>query len=1395
MIIYTKLEQYLSDNEIKKKIWIIDKNVYEIWNLKLKNLISNDKVYIIEATEKNKTLDTANNIINFLFDNNIDRSFTLIGLGGGIVGDISGFVSSIFLRGIKLIHVPTTLLAMVDSSIGGKTGVNNIYGKNMIGSIYQAKDIVIDYTWLDSLPQEQKLNGMAEVIKMALLKGGRLFELINLSDPISWSYLNELIELSANYKLEIIEDDFKDLKGCRELLNLGHTWGHGLELSQEIMHGFAVSDGIIEELKYTHYYYGFPSLGTIKFILDILKKWKLLKSDKSLSFNRFDKNYQTKLIYYYMSNDKKENRLVTLKSIGNPDIVTWNIKNWKFINSKYFKIKNPLLKFDRSITEFKIKVPSSKSITNRSLLCGIISSNYSKKKMRIKNILKSEDTELMISALKQSNINLEEENEDIIINPSNLKPSGYYYLGNSGTSVRFLLPLLAIFTKEEIIIDGNDDMRKRPIGPLVKSLIEFGCNIEDKEFLPIKIKSSEITKTKIFVDGTLSSQFVTGLLIALSMLKSVKKDIEYVVTVRGEETSTGFIKMTIDMLRDFGLGIQIDKENIIIKTMQKSLEIYQIEGDATTASYLFAWSFINKFVLKITNLNLKSIQPDFNILKLMLDHFGNLETEHNYLRFIPFDNIQNVLNNAIFDLDSSDTFLTWACLFYLENKKISIVNIKNQNWKECPRIDKFIENIEKIGGKCNKTESGFEINEINFNNRNIFIETEKDHRLAMSFSLISLKHSNIYIKNPHCVNKTYPKYWEDLKKIGLNIIPTDKIQTNTISLIGMPGTGKSTLAKELSKSFNLKCYDIDSNIENELGKLSQLIEKVGWKSFRNIESKQIFESIYEKNLKIISTGGGCIENLDSRNFLDDSIIIWIKRKEDPEEIKNRKLEDTYCNLYLKRKNIYENLSDYIYYNDKSPQDFVKWVRVVLFQNPIPKKSNFLCKSEIDYEENISNCIEFRADLNDNKNNLSRIQDLIISFGKPCIFTLRTKNEGGLFTGTDSEYLNLSTKAIKLGAKIIDIEVWKQLDLNLDNILTIGSIHNNNYEYIKDNLKKFSGDILKIVSDDSTCNKISEINFDNENLILIDNETGKFRTNNNFLTPISSLTSGPVAQNQLNYLDYLMECYTNYSKEFIFLFGSNIGESPSNFIHNEVISKYQKNIIYLNFETQNIDHIISIIKQPYFGGASVTMPYKEKITENFINEQKAINTISKDDKIKNSFLFNNTDTFALKYLIKNSFTIILGSGGAAIAAIEACENKNKILLIARNYEKINYLSNKYNIMTDTFENFFLKLENESVLIMEEEYQLINCLPPNVSILPFINQNCNLIDMTYGLHSLNNLDVKNYVNGYDVLYIQAAYQYMIWFKSDIKENDINNILIDYKNAMSKFLNLKYDRFNLL
>jgi len=1387
--ILNKTEKYFNENNPKNSIFIIDLNLYKLWKKRIDNIVGNNLKFIFESTEKNKSCDTFNHITTFMFENKVGRDYTIFAMGGGIIGDLTGFVASTYMRGIRLVHIPTTLLSMVDSSIGGKTGYNNIYGKNMIGSIYPSHDLIIDTSWLETLPKEHIINGMAEVIKMALIKGGKLFDLVMNSDPETMKHLDEMIHLSAKYKLDIIGDDSNDTKGSRELLNLGHTWGHALEFSQNILHGFAVADGIIEEMKYTNYYYDFPSMSVIKIIYDLLKKWTLIKDSKSLQMNDISKKYDLKLPLFYLSNDKKSNRLISLEDVGIPKTVEFDIEKWKFLLFPSIKIKNNIINSKNEYINFNL--PGSKSVTNRALICSFLKSFHNMQSFYLNDVLISEDTELMIGALKQSGIKIQKYFSNLEINTEEFNPSGKYYLGNSGTSVRFLLPILALATNKVIELHGSVEMKKRPIKPLVDCLNNFGCNItsiDNDDMLPLVIKPKNLDELEeITIDGTLSSQYISGIMFGLVYLLK-----QYIsshnnlpnINIVGSETSKGFIILTKKMLEDFGFKIDYQDNIIKICDFDDVLSIthdniYNVEGDATALSYLIGWSFINKQSIMIENLNFSSSQSDINVVKKMVEYFGKLEEKliDNYkcLIFDPFDEI-NINDISNIDLDSSDTFLTWACLFAIKNINVEFSNISNQNWKECSRIDNFINNLEKLGGNAENTETGFKITKgIDLScNKIIDIPTFNDHRFAMSFALMSMVNSNYIINNHHCVSKTYPKYWEDLKKLGIKILPTKK-QSKNIVLIGMPSSGKTTLAKIVARELNMDRFDTDQMIENEFGPIKSFVRKNGWKEFRNLETLNLLNCMENNDeYKIISTGGGMVCTPAARKLLESSIVILIKGKHVNDY--ERELPSNYNNLEIERKNLYESVADYVYYNNGKPEEFTNWLKLIITNNPIPDKSFFLCKSNDKYENNIANFVEIRGDLIDNYG-LDIIQKMMKIYNKQIIYTLRTKDEGGQFNGTDLMYTMICNRAVKLGARFVDIEVNKKINLNISNLITIGSIHSDDINYINNCINIFNENILKIVTNIENCKQLNMnkgiMNFDKK--IIIDNMDGSYRIKNNHMTPLSSDNSNATAPNQLNTLEYLEKSHKD-GKNFIFLFGNNIAHSPSSYIHNYVFRKNGiNNIYYLNYETNDINQVNRLIDQPYFRGASVTMPFKEFLSME--DKLGAINTICKKGRF---ITYQNTDTNAIRYFIKEQETVILGTGGAAIGALDACEKSQikNISVVGRNAGKLNKLKEHYNIKIYLFSTY---------KPIEENHNVINCLPPTVPIKDYINENTFMIDMTYGLHNHNKkpeiIKENNYINGYDILYVQAAYQFIYWFFDDYK---IENILEDYKEAINKYKN---------
>ncbi len=198
--------------------------------------------FVFPHGEKHKTMTTVCEILEFLAENNVTRTDLIIALGGGIVGDVSGYVAASYLRGIDFIGIPTTFLAAIDSSVGGKTGVNLKAGKNLAGAFYQPKLVVCDVETFDTLPKENFKEGVAEAIKYGVICDKALFHL--LSQDKSWD-IESVIQRCVSIKAEIVSDDEFDL-GKRQLLNFGHTIGHAIEKSTnfEISHGIAVGIGM-----------------------------------------------------------------------------------------------------------------------------------------------------------------------------------------------------------------------------------------------------------------------------------------------------------------------------------------------------------------------------------------------------------------------------------------------------------------------------------------------------------------------------------------------------------------------------------------------------------------------------------------------------------------------------------------------------------------------------------------------------------------------------------------------------------------------------------------------------------------------------------------------------------------------------------------------------------------------------------------------------------------------------------------------------------------------------------------------------------------------------------------------------------------------------------------------
>ncbi len=265
----------------EKIVIITDETVYGYYGNKLENILidAGFKVNTIQIKpgEESKSLQVAEDIYEKLVAYKITRSDLVLAFGGGVVGDLGGFIASTFLRGLDFIQVPTTLLSQIDSSVGGKVAVNLKSGKNLVGSFYQPKEVYIDTELLKTLDKRYLRDGLAEAIKYGAIKNEYLFNLLEtIEEEKIFDYIDEIVSICCKIKRDVVQNDEFD-KGERMILNFGHTVGHGVEKYynyKTYTHGEGVGIGMYritsktEELKLTEE-------GTTERIKNILKKYKL----------------------------------------------------------------------------------------------------------------------------------------------------------------------------------------------------------------------------------------------------------------------------------------------------------------------------------------------------------------------------------------------------------------------------------------------------------------------------------------------------------------------------------------------------------------------------------------------------------------------------------------------------------------------------------------------------------------------------------------------------------------------------------------------------------------------------------------------------------------------------------------------------------------------------------------------------------------------------------------------------------------------------------------------------------------------------------------------------------------------------------------------------------------
>ncbi|KAK2738339.1 3-dehydroquinate dehydratase (3-dehydroquinase) [Myotisia sp. PD_48] len=882
--------------------------------------------YTIAPGESSKSRQTKASIEDWMLSCQppCGRDTVVIALGGGVIGDLVGFVAATYMRGIKFVQVPTTLLAMVDSSIGGKTAIDTTLGKNLIGAIWQPQKIYLDMEFLNTLPEREFINGMAEVIKTAAISSEETFKALednadtiiaavkskNTPERPRFSGIQEILKstilASAAFKADVVSKDERE-GGLRNLLNFGHSIGHAIEaiLAPQILHGECVAIGMIKEVELSRYL-GVLNGVAVARLAKCLTRYGLPTSLDDGRIKRLSAGKQCPVdrLIAFMAVDKKNEgpmkKVVLLSAIGRTHEQQASVVS----NEQLKVVLAPSIEVTPNVPKslnVECTPPGSKSISNRALVLAALGSGT----CRIKNLLHSDDTEVMLNALEAlgaATFSWEEEGEVLVVNGKGGKlqaTTRELFLGNAGTASRFLTTVAALAEKTDVdfnVLTGNARMKQRPIGDLVDALRSNGVDVEYLErqgCLPLKIPATAGFKGGyINLAATVSSQYVSSLL----MCAPYAKEPVTIKLVGGKPISQLYIDMTSAMMKSFGILVEKSATEEHTYHIQRGSYVnppeYVIESDASSATYPLAVAAISGITCTVPNIGSKSLQGDARFAVDILRPMGCevIQTDYSTTVTGPVDGVLKPLPNV--DMEPmTDAFLTASVLAAIArgestNHTTRIYGIANQRVKECNRIKAMKDELAKFGVTCREHEDGIEIDGIKRSSLKVPVHgvyCYDDHRVAMSFSVLSLATSHpTLILEKECVGKTWPGWWDTLaqtfrvkldgKQIAdseSQVTPELKKSASSIFIIGMRGAGKTTSGQWAARSLNRPFIDLDTELETREGiSIPQMIEQWGWEGFRDAELRLLKRVMVEKPVGyVFACGGGIVETKEARDLL------------------------------------------------------------------------------------------------------------------------------------------------------------------------------------------------------------------------------------------------------------------------------------------------------------------------------------------------------------------------------------------------------------------------------------------------------------------------------------------------------------------------------------------------
>ncbi|WRT67049.1 pentafunctional AROM polypeptide [Kwoniella shivajii] len=789
-------------------------------------------VYEVSPGETAKSRKVKEEIEDWMLDEKLTRDTVVLAFGGGVIGDLTGFVAATFMRGVKFVQIPTTLLAMVDSAVGGKTAIDTYHGKNLIGAFWQPNYIFVDLAFLTTLPPREVSNGMAEVVKTAAIWKDDDFALLeSRSSEISLAastrpttsstagrfasdrshaqaLLLRVVSGSIYVKAHIVTIDERET-GLRNLVNFGHTIGHAIEavLTPAMLHGECVSVGIILEAEVARQL-GVLSQVAVGRLTRCLQAYGLpiSLSDRRITSLPASSQLSVDRLLDIMRIDKKNSgpakKIVLLSRIGKTYEEKASVVADEVIRRVLCEAAT-VISGTPTKSPITMATPGSKSISNRALVLAALATGT----CRIRNLLHSDDTAVMMNALvelKGAVFSWEDGGDTIVVEGGGGTLSApakgkELYLGNAGTASRFLTTVCAMVSgaasqERSTIITGNARMKQRPIGPLVDALSANGAKIryvENAGCLPLDIETDGFRGGHIKLAASVSSQYVSSILLCAPY---AAEEVTLELT-GGQVISQPYIDMTTAMMAQFGITVQRQQDAsgnpldvyVIPKGVYTNPSDYSVESDASSATYPLAIAAITGTTCTISNIGSSSLQGDARFAKEVLEPMGCVVEQTLTSTKVTGPPVGQLRALGNVDMEPmTDAFLTASVLAAVANlpalpeRQVQglpltasrIYGIANQRVKECNRIKAMRDQLAKFGVETDEFDDGIIVigKASSSLSRGASVHCYDDHRVAMAFSVLACIIEKTIIEEKRCVEKTWPNFWDDLQnKIGIPV--------------------------------------------------------------------------------------------------------------------------------------------------------------------------------------------------------------------------------------------------------------------------------------------------------------------------------------------------------------------------------------------------------------------------------------------------------------------------------------------------------------------------------------------------------------------------------------------------------------------------------------------------